>query len=155
MAFQMIHADQRLSERERENLAVRHSNKQRPNQSRSVRHGHGVHILQRNVRLLDCFANDRNDLPQMLARGELRHHAAVLAVNLRLRRDHARKDSPAIGYDRRRRLVAGRFNAQDQMFVRMFFYAHTHASILTVAQNRYVSICKKARPVLAGHPEKI
>ena len=100
------------------------------------------------------FKEAGNDLPQVFAGRELRHHAAVFAMNLGLRRYHARKDSAAAGHDRRRRLVARRLNAQDQTLVQMFVCAHTHASIFTVAQNRYVSIGKMARPVVARHPQK-
>ena len=155
VSFQVIHADQRLTERLRQHLAVRDSHQQRADQPRPVRDGHRVQIAQLHMRLLDRFADHGNDLPQMLARGQLRHHAAVLAVNLGLRRDHARKDPPAAGHDRRRGLVARRFDTENQalvqMLVRTFVCGHTHASILTAAQNRYVSIGKKAR-LVAGEP---
>ena len=112
--FQMIHADQRLPERLRQHLAVGHADEQRADQPWPVRDGHGVHIFQRQVRLLDRFPHHRHDLPKVLARRKLRHHAAVLAMNLGLRRDYARKNSPAAGDDRRGRLVAGGFNTENQ-----------------------------------------
>ena len=117
VAFEMIHADQRFAERLRQHFAVGHADQQRADQARAVRHRHRVHVAQRNVRLLDRFAHHRNDLPQMLARGELRHHAAVLAVNVGLRRDHARKNAASAGHDGRRRFVARRFNTENQVFV--------------------------------------
>jgi len=57
----------------------------------------------------------------MFARGQLRHYAAVFAVDIDLRSHDAGQDFAPIGNHRRGGFVAGRFNAQD---------AHAHGFIL-------------------------
>jgi hypothetical protein len=50
----------------------------------------------------------------MLAAGQLRHHAAIRRVGGDLRSHHARHQFFAAAHQRRRRLVAGTLNAEDQ-----------------------------------------
>jgi len=136
VAFEMIYRDERLAERERENLAVRHANEQRADQSGPLSHCNRVHIAERDVRLLDGLAHDGNDLPQVLARGEFGHHAAVFSVNIVLRSDDVRENAITAGDDRGRGLVARRFDAENQMF----FCSHTREPELPARRKPYVSM---------------
>ena len=52
----------------------------------------------------------------MLARGELRDNAAIFAVNIDLRGDDAGKNAPPAGDDGRRRFVARRLDAENEIF---------------------------------------
>ncbi len=89
MPLEMIHPDERFAERHREHFAVGDANEERANQARAARDGNRIHITQLNARLPDRLAHHRHDLPQVLARGEFRHHAAIFSVDIDLRRDHA------------------------------------------------------------------
>jgi hypothetical protein len=66
--------------------------------------------FRRRASLLD----DRHDLVQMLARGELRHDDAETLVRYYLRGDNGRDQPAPVAYDRRRRLGAGAFDAEDE-----------------------------------------
>ena len=46
VAFEMIHRDQRLSERHRQNFAVGDADQQRADQARPVRYGDRIHIAR-------------------------------------------------------------------------------------------------------------
>ncbi len=118
VAFQMIYADQRLPQRLRQHFAIRDAHQQRAHQARTARHRHRIQIPQRDSGLLQRFAYYRNDLAQMFARRQLRHHAAIFPVNGNLRSDDAGKNRIAAGNHRRRSLVAGRFNPQNDFAVR-------------------------------------
>ena len=68
------------------------------------------------LRLVERFAHDRNDLAEMLARGEFGDYAAVFAVDVDLRGDDAGEDAAAVGDDCGGGFVAGGFDAEDQFF---------------------------------------
>jgi hypothetical protein len=50
---------------------------------------HGVDVPKIEARLKERFADDGDDLAQVFARGEFGNYAAVPAVNVELRGDHA------------------------------------------------------------------
>ena len=112
MSFQMIHRHQRLPQRLRQRFTIRNSNQQRAHQPRPLRHANRIHVRKLYSRLRYGLAHHRHDLPQMLARCQLRHHTAVFPVYINLRRHHAGQNFPSVGDHRRRRLVARRFNPQ-------------------------------------------
>ena len=96
------------------------------------------------------FAHHRHDLAQMLARGQFRHHAAIFAVNLDLRRHHARKNAAAAGDNGRGGFVAGRFDAENQVF------GYSHAGFLNLEsdwkiamlawdERRLRAVCERCR----------
>ena len=118
MALEMIDADQRLFQRHGERFAVGDADQKRADQARAARDGNGVESRQSDLRSLKSFAHNRHDLPQMLARGKLRNHAAIFAVNINLRRNDAGKNAAPIADNGRGGLVAGRLDAEDQIFVR-------------------------------------
>ncbi len=90
VAFEVVHGDQRLAERERQHLAVRHADNQRAHKPRPLRHGNSVNVAKVNARRLDRFPYHGNDLAQMLARGKLGNYAAIFPMNVDLRGDHGR-----------------------------------------------------------------
>ncbi len=113
MPFEVIHGNQRFPERQRQHFAISQADEQRAYEPRTLRDADGVDISERDARLQHCFAHHRHDLPKMLARRQLRHHAAVFAVNVHLRCDDARQDRRAIGNNSRGCLIARRFNSQN------------------------------------------
>ncbi len=115
--LEMIHRYERLSQRLRQRFSISNANQQRPHEARPLRHANGIHIRKLHPRLRDGFAHHRHDLPQVFARRQLRHHAAIFPVHVNLRSYDARQNLTPVGHHRRRRFIARRFNAQ---------YAHDH-----------------------------
>ncbi len=113
MAFQMVDADQRFLQGVGESLGIAQAHQQRARQTRALGDGEGVDGLVGAACIFEGFANDRNDGAQMLARSQLRHHAAVGLVGGDLRVDDVRDQLFAGAHDGRRRLVARALDAED------------------------------------------
>ena len=111
--LKMIHRYERPPQRLRHRFSVRNSDQQCPHQPRPLRHTNRVHIRKLHPRLRNRLTHHRHDLPQVFPRRQLRHHPAILAVNLDLRSDDTRQNLPPVRDYRRRRLIARRFNPQD------------------------------------------
>lgn len=89
MAFQVIDGDERLAERPGKGLGVGHADQQSPGKPWAFGHGDGVEIGEVEAGLLHRFSDDRCDIAQVLAGGELGHHATPSGMDVELRRDHA------------------------------------------------------------------
>src|SRR5256885_1233865 len=70
MPFQVIHRNKRLLQRRSESLSIRDANQQGTNKSRSMRDADRINVRQLHFRLLESFADDRNYLAQVFARGQ-------------------------------------------------------------------------------------
>ena len=79
----MIHRHKRLSQRFRQRFSVRDAHQQRSDKPRPLRHADRIHVTKLHPRPRQRFSHDRNDLPQMFARGQLRHHAAIFSGEYR------------------------------------------------------------------------
>jgi len=64
--------------------------------------------------LLEQAAGERQQPPDVVARGELRHHAAVVGVQPRLRMQDVPEEPPAVVIERDSGLIAGGFDAEHQ-----------------------------------------
>ena len=107
----MIHRNERLIQSLGERFGVGDADEQCADQAGALRDADGVDVLEREVGFAESFADYRDDLPEMFARSEFRHDAAVLAVNIDLRSDNAGENFAAVGHDGGSRFVAGRFDA--------------------------------------------
>ena len=76
MAFDVIDADQWLIQSERHCFRIGNSHQQRPNETRSNCYGDSVDLVLSKVCSRERFFDDRNNLVEMFARGEFRHHSA-------------------------------------------------------------------------------
>ena len=112
VALQVVDADERQVVRQRQPLRGVHPDQERARQSGPVRDRHAVQFGQLHARLLHRLSDHRQQRLHMLARGYLRHDAAVLGVHLHLCGDHVGDDISPVLDDRRRRLVAGCLYAQ-------------------------------------------
>lgn len=108
---QMMHRHQRLACRVGQPLGKVDAYQHRADQPRRKGHGHGVHIFHRHVGVGQRLVHGDADILGMAAAGDLRHHAAVQGLLFHAGGDHVRDDFAAILHDRRRRLIAGRFNS--------------------------------------------
>jgi hypothetical protein len=69
--------------------------------------------LERGARLAKSFADHRDDGPQVLARSQFGHHAAILAMCAHLGGDHGGKHGFAVFDDCGSSFVAGGFDAKN------------------------------------------
>ncbi len=113
VAFDVVYGDERKAAGEAQRLGVGEPDQKRPHQARPHRGGDGGQIFELRTGAFQRLAHHRHDGPQMLARGQLRNDAAILAVGAHLRGDHGREYDFAIFYHGCRGLVARGFNAEN------------------------------------------
>src|SRR5215469_5416485 len=113
VALQMIHRQQGLSECFGERFAIGNADEQRTHKPGSLGYADGVHFVEAQHGFGQSPTHHRNDLTKMFARGQLRDHTAVLAVNIDLRSYHTGEDPVAIDDDRSSGLVTRRLNPEN------------------------------------------
>jgi len=114
MALQVIHGDERLAQREGERFGIGDADQQRACEAGAFGDGDGVQVGEADSSAGDGLTHDGNDVAQVLARGQLRHHATVDGVHGHLRSDYIRKRLRTGAHHGGCGLVAGAFNAEDQ-----------------------------------------
>ena len=77
MSPDVLYRHERHPEAQRRELREVHPDKHRTDQPRRIRHGHGVDVAARELRLLQRLIRKAIDGLDVLARRDLRHHAAV------------------------------------------------------------------------------
>jgi len=82
---EVIDADVRNPRAKRNPFDQRQSDQQRTDETRTIGHGDAVEIVQRDARLVQRAVDDGQNAADMLARRQLRNHAAVRAVHFILR----------------------------------------------------------------------
>jgi hypothetical protein len=116
----VIDGDERLANRPRRRFRERHADQQGTDQTRPLRHRDRVKVVPAGAAIRERALDDAADVAHVLARRELRHHAAPFAMDVDLRRDDVGSDLPAVlsvgaALDQcGRGLVARGFNPQDQ-----------------------------------------
>ena len=113
VALQMVHAQQRHIQRPGDGFGGVEAGQQRPGQPRPVGYGHRVDVLQPHPAIAHRPLQRRRQVANVLPRGQLRHHAAIGRMELRLRRDDVRPQDAPVFHHPGRRFVAGSFNAQN------------------------------------------
>src|SRR3989339_904518 len=110
----MVHGHERLLPGPRERLRKLHANPERGHEPRP--RGHGDHVHARAVMCDSQLEKQWEDYVHMLARGHLRHHAAVLGMQRGLRRHQILLNQNAVAlatHESYRGFVATRFDAKD------------------------------------------
>src|SRR5262245_9885705 len=82
MSFEVVHRDEGLVERVCERLAVGDANEKRPDEARALRNADRIDVGKIEASLQKSFADNRDNLAQMFARGEFGNYAPVFAVNV-------------------------------------------------------------------------
>ena len=121
MAFEMVDRDQRLARRQREPLAGEQPDHHPADQARPGGRGDGVDLAERDVGLGQHLPDQPGQDLDMGARGDLGHDAAERPVRLVLPDHRLGEDLPVAGDQRRRAVVAGGFEAEDQRHLRRAF----------------------------------
>jgi hypothetical protein len=78
---EMVDGDERTIERQRQRLGERHTDQERPDQSRALRHRDRIELGQIGLGRIERCANDAANVADVLARRELRHDTAPLAMD--------------------------------------------------------------------------
>ena len=92
------------------------TDEQRVRQTRPLRGGDGVQLSDRNSGCAQRRLRDGNQIPQMFARGEFRHDAAVFGVELDLRGNDAGQNL-AVANHRHAGFIAGSFDGEQRHFI--------------------------------------
>ena len=113
VAFEMVNGDKRLFDREGERFSVTQSHEQRSRETRALCNGDGVDGVIGLACIFERLAHYRDNGAQVLARGQLRHDAAVRLMGLDLRVDDARDEFLSGPNYRRSGFVAGTLDAEN------------------------------------------
>ena len=108
----MVDGDERKPARPRDHRRGE-ADEQRADQSGALGDGEPVDVVQHDLRLAERLTDHGRHELEMPPRRDLRHDAAVLRVQIDLRRDDIREDLPLLGDHGRRGLVAARLEAED------------------------------------------
>ena len=119
MAPDVMHGNQRYPQTVGHALGKTHRHQHGADKAGGVGHRHGVDVLFRKPRMGKSLIREARNGLHMLAGGDLRHHAAVEGVHIRLRKNGVGQHSPAVPHHRHGGLVAGGFKGQ---------YVHASAS---------------------------
>src|ERR1019366_2595870 len=112
-ALNVVDPDEGHTGGEAQAFGVGEPDQQRPDQPGSHGDGDGRKVLQAGGGAKQGFANHRHDGAQVLARGQLRDHSAVLAVHRDLRGHHAREHGVAAPHHGGGGFIAGGFDAEN------------------------------------------
>ena len=117
MASDMVHRDQRHSQPVCHGLGEAQPHQHRADQPWGIGDCHSVDILPGAVCLGQSLLRQGGDDLHVLAGGDLRHHAAVKGVHIRLGGNHIREHSAAVLHHRHGSLVTGGLKCKDLHWV--------------------------------------
>ncbi len=112
--LQMVDRDQRLAEAECQSLCKGDPDEESARQAGAGGDGDCIQIGISHGRTSHCLADHWDYAAKVFARGKLRHHATIQGVHVHLRRDHIAEHLAAIAKHRRRGLIAGALNTENQ-----------------------------------------
>ena len=116
MAPDVMHRNQGNIQRHGRGLGEVHTHQHRADEARGIGHRHSVNILPGQSRLGQRLIGKAIDGLDVLAAGDLRHHAAIFPVKGHLGGDAVAKNLPSILYDGHGSLVTARFHSQNVHF---------------------------------------
>ena len=139
----MMNTNQRNIRSKTDSFSLSHAHQKSTNQPRAIGDTDGIQIFQSYSSLFQSFFNNSIDSLDMFSGGDLRHYTAVFLMNIDLRRDHIRQNSPSVLDHCRSRLITGTFQSQNQyIFIHnfTFFYSSSNVRVILFPSfPRYVS----------------
>ena len=114
MAFHVMNADHRLAEREAERARYARADQERAGEPGPAGVGDAVEIGELRARIGQDALRERHDAPDVVARGELGHDAAVDRVHRHLRMERVGEQAAVRVVHGEAGLVAGGFDADDE-----------------------------------------
>ena len=109
----MVHGNERHVQRIGRGLGKVQPYEHRADETGGVGRGHGVDVFFLDARLLKRLLSQRGDGLDVLARGDLRHNAAVERVQVCLRRNGVGEHFATVFDNGNGGLVAGGFKSED------------------------------------------
>ena len=113
----MVHRDKRHAERERGGLGKVHADKQRADEPRRTRDGHGVNVAAAQTGHLQRAVGELGDDLHVRARRYLGHDAAVDGVQVGLRKDLIGQHLAPVAHEGDGRFITGRFDRKNNHIV--------------------------------------
>ena len=113
MPADMVYGDKGQIQRIGHGLREAHAYEYRTDQARRIGYRDGVNLPFCQARVRERLLRQTGDGLHMLARGDLRHDAAIECVHVRLRQNRVREHRPSVAHDGDRRLIAGGFKSQN------------------------------------------
>ena len=113
-APEVVDRDQGLAQGVGRRLGEVHRHQQGPDEPRPIGHRHGVDVRFRHAGIGQGLLRQARDGLHVLAGGDLRHHAAVDGVHVRLGQYGVAENFPPVPDHRRGGLVAGGLKCQNQ-----------------------------------------
>ena len=113
MALQVVHHHHRDVQRQGQRLGEGRAHQEGAQQARAAGEGDGGEVLRTHARLPQRLGDDRDDVLLVGAGRQFRHHAAEVLMDLLRGDDIGQQD--AVAQDGRRGVVAGRFDAEDDV----------------------------------------
>ena len=117
VAADMVHRNERHAERERGGLGKVHADKQRADEPRRARDGHGVDVAAAQAGHLQRTVGKLGDDLHVRARGDLGHDAAVDGVQVGLRKDLVGQHLAPVAHEGDSRFITGRFDRKNNHIV--------------------------------------
>ena len=114
VAFEMVDADDRHLEREAQRGGNAGADQQRPGQPRPFGIGDGLDIVQGAAGLLQDLPGQRQHAPDVVARGEFRHHPAVFGVHRHLGVQRMGEQAALRMVQSNAGFIAGGFDSEDE-----------------------------------------
>ena len=114
MAFEVVHRNHRFIERKGQCIGKAGTGQQSAAQAGALGVGHGADVGIAFARLLQTGLSERHQAADMVAAGQLRHHAAVFGVHGHLRVQLMRQQTGGSVVERHTGFVARRFDTQYQ-----------------------------------------
>ena len=117
VAADMVHRDERHTERERGGLGKVHADEQCADEPRRARDGHGVNVTAAQTGHLQCTVGELGDDLHVRARRDLGHDAAVDGVQVGLRKDLIGQHLAPVAHKGDGRFITGRFDRKNNHIV--------------------------------------
>ena len=111
MGLEVVHPGQGQLMGEGQGLGRGHADDQGADEAGPLGHGQAVQVWQAHPGLIQGPLDHRQDVLQMPAGRDLRHHPPIGGMRLELGRHHGGQDPPPVGHHRGRGFVTGGFDA--------------------------------------------
>src|SRR3954465_6139746 len=115
MTLEVMNAERRDPERRSKRVRERRPDEQGPGEPRTLRVADALQLARLAPRLVQHLPRQRHEPPHMVARGELRHYAAISLVHRDLRGDAMGEQSPRrLVVERDAGFIAGSLDPEDE-----------------------------------------
>jgi hypothetical protein len=112
--FDVVDGEKGNTSREGHGLAETQANEERAHEARALSDRHSTDLVEGYTRFPQSPIDDRAHVYQVLPRRDLRNHTPIGAMNGYLRGDEVGQDAAAVLDNRRRGLITGAFDSENE-----------------------------------------